>query len=285
MKPKNKLYPAKEFYTIREIIKDAVKKYASNTAFIIKNKAGSNEKYTKITYKQFDEEIDALGTALIKRGLKGKRIAIISPNRYEWALSYFATVNGTGIVVPLDKGLPEKEIESLLQRSKADAVIFDKKYGAIMKTLQEEKTTNVAHFICMDDHSEFPTLQGLIEEGKTLLENGDTTFRKAEINYDEMSIILFTSGTTSVSKAVMLSHRNIASNIYALTMAEKVYDTDVNLAFLPFHHTFGSTGLLFFLSARSNKCILRWNKTYSNQFKRIPSICICMCSTTFRIHV
>lgn len=250
------LYPAKEFYTIREVIKDAVKKYSSNTAFILKNKVGTNEKYTKITYQQFDEEIDALGTSLIKRGLKGKRIAIISPNRYEWALSYLATINGTGIVVPLDKGLPDKEIESLLQRSKADAIIFDKKYSFTMKTLQKEKKANVTHFICMDDSSEFTSLQELIEEGKILLENHNTTFIKAEIDHDEMSIILFTSGTTSTSKAVMLSHRNIASNIYALTMAEKVYETDVNLAFLPFHHTFGSTGLLFFLSCRSNQCIL-----------------------------
>lgn len=256
MKSKNMLYPAKEFYNIREIIKDAVKKYSSNTAFIIKNKAGSNEKYTKITYKQFDEEIDALGTAFIKRGLKGKRIALISPNRYEWALSYLATINGTGIVVPLDKGLPDKEIESLLQRSKADAIIFDKKYIPIMKRLQEEKTTNVTYFICMDDSREFTSLEELVDEGKELLKKNNTEFIDAEICNEEMSIILFTSGTTSASKAVMLSHRNIASNIYALTMAEKVYDTDVNLAFLPFHHTFGSTGLLFFLSCRSNQCIL-----------------------------
>lgn len=259
MKSKNELYPAKEFYNIREIIKNAVKKYPFHNAFIVKNKEGAKEKYTEITYKQFDEEIDALGTALINKGLKGKRIAIISPNRYEWALGYLATINGTGIAVPLDKGLPEREIESLLQRSKADAIIFDKKYQEIMKRLQEEKTTEVTHFICMDEIEEFESIRELIEEGKKILQNGNTEFMHAEINNEEMRIILFTSGTTSASKAVMLSHRNIASNIYALTMAEKIYDTDVNLAFLPFHHTFGSTGLLFFLSCRSNQCILRWN--------------------------
>lgn len=250
MKSKNELYQAVEFNDIREVIRNAVKKYSSNNAFIIKNKEGAKEKYTNITYKQFGEEIDALGTALTKRGLKGKRIAVISPNRYEWALGYLAVVNGTGIVVPLDKGLPEKEIESLLQRSKADGIIFDKKYQDIMKRLQTEKTTNVTNFICMDEVAEFETIKQLVEEGKELLNNGDLSFINAPINNEEMSIILFTSGTTSASKAVMLSHRNIASNIYALTMAEKIYDTDVNLAFLPFHHTFGCTGLLFFLSSR-----------------------------------
>lgn len=250
MKSKNELYQATEFYNIREVIKNAVKNYTYNNAFIIKNKEGAKEKYTDITYKQFDEEIDALGTALIKRGLKGKRIAIISPNRYEWALSYLATINGTGIVVPLDKGLPDKEIELLLQRSQANAVIFDKKYQGIMRKLKEEKKVVLNNFICMDNVEGFETVKELIEEGKKLLINGNKEFINAEINNDEMSIILFTSGTTSASKAVMLSHRNIASNIYALTLAEKIYNTDVNLAFLPFHHTFGCTGLLFFLSRR-----------------------------------
>lgn len=254
MKSKNALYQAQEFNNIREVIKNAVEKYSSHIAFIIKNRAGSNQKYTNITYHQMDEEIDALGTSLIKRGLKGKRIAVISPNRYEWVISYLAVVNGTGVVVPLDKGLPEKEIQSLLARSKADAVIFDKKYETTMKELQKQMEVN--QFICMDKTEDFVSLEELIEEGKELIKNGDKQFIEAEINNEEMSILLYTSGTTSQSKAVMLSHKNIASNIYALTMAEKIYDTDVNLAFLPFHHTFGSTGILFFLSARSNQYIL-----------------------------
>lgn len=269
MKAKNKLYEAKGFKNLREIIQNSIEKYSDNNAFIIKNKQGSNKKYTNITYKQFGLDIDSLGSSLIKRGLKGKRVAIISPNRYEWMVSYLATVNGTGIVVPLDKGLPDKEIESLLQRSYADAVIFDRKYNDVMKEIEENKTTNVTHFICMDEDDYFISLKELIEEGKELLNKGYEEFIKAEINEEEMRIILFTSGTTSASKAVMLSHKNIASNIYALHSAEKIYDTDVNLAFLPLHHTFGSTGLLFFLSGRSNKCVLRWNKTYTNQFKRI----------------
>ncbi len=255
MKSKNALYEAKEFKNLKEIMQDAIRKYSSHTAFIIKNKE-KKEKYTYISYEQFGLEINALGSSLIKRGLKNKRIAIISPNRYEWVVSYFATVNGTGIVIPLDKGLPNDEIESLLQRSHADAVIFDQKYQEIMKQIQETNTSEIKQFICMDENQDFTCMQELIQEGKTLLEEGYEEFTKAEINEEEMSIILFTSGTTSLSKAVMLSHRNIASNIYALSMAEKVYDTDVNLAFLPFHHTFGSTALFFFLSKRSYECIL-----------------------------
>lgn len=277
MKSKNMLYEAKEFKNLREIIQNSVEKYQYNNAFIIKNKQGSKEKYTEITYSQFGLDIDSLGSSLVKRGLKGKRIAVISPNRYEWIVSYLATINGTGIVVPLDKGLPDKEIESLLQRSYADAVIFDEKYIDVMKEIEKNKTTNVIHFICMDKNEYFTSLKELIEEGRNLLNNGYEEFTKAEINNEEMSVILFTSGTTSASKAVMLSHKNIASNIYALHMAEKIYDTDVNLAFLPFHHTFGSTGLLFFLSAGATNTFcdgIRYIQTNLKEYKVSTFVCV-----------
>ena len=248
MDSKNKIYDVKEFKNIREIINNSIEKYPENKAFIIKNKDKNKDKYTNVTYREFGEQINALGSALINKGLKNKHIAVISPNRYEWALTYYAVLNGTGILVPLDKGLPDSEIESLLQRSHSNAVIFDKKYEEVMKQIKENKTTNVTEFICMDENDTFTSINELLTEGKELLNQGYREFLDAKINEEEMSIILFTSGTTSASKAVMLSHKNIASNLYALNSAEKIYDTDVNLAFLPFHHTFGSTGLLFFLS-------------------------------------
>lgn len=248
MNLKNKIYDVKEFKNIREIMNNSIEKYPENKAFIIKNKDKNKEKYTNITYREFGEQINSFGSALINRGLKNKHIAVISPNRYEWALTYYAVLNGTGILVPLDKGLPDSEIESLLQRSHSNAVIFDKKYEEIMEQIKENKTTSVTEFICMDENDTFPSINELLKEGKELLNQGYREFLDAKINEEEMSIILFTSGTTSASKAVMLSHKNIASNLYALNSAEKIYDTDVNLAFLPFHHTFGSTGLLFFLS-------------------------------------
>ena len=244
----NKIYEAEEFKDIREILNNSIKKYPENNAFIIKNKDKKEKKYTYITYKEFGEQINKLGSALVNKGLKDKHIAVISPNRYEWALTYYAVLNGTGVLVPLDKGLPDSEIESLLQRSHSNAVVFDKKYEEIMKKIKENNTTKVTEFICMDESDEFTTINQLLEEGKELLKNGYKDFTEAKIDEEKMSIILFTSGTTSASKAVMLSQKNIASNIYSLNSAEKIYDTDVNLAFLPFHHTFGSTGLLFFLS-------------------------------------
>ena len=247
-KDKSKIYDVEEFDNIREIIKDVASRYPQNNAFIIKKKENNEIKYENITYTRLLDEMNCLGTALIDIGLKNKRIAIIGQNSYEWELGYLAVVNGTGIVVPLDKGLPEEEIELSLKRSYSDAIIFDKKYEDIIKRIKEKNNTNVKHFICMEELNDFTNMKQLIEKGKELLSNGNNKYINAQINNNEMSIILFTSGTTALSKAVMLSHKNVASNIYALNSAEKIYSTDVNLAFLPLHHTFGSTGLLFFLS-------------------------------------
>ena len=242
------LYEATEFETIRDVIRNAVKKYPENNAFILKNKIDKDVEYKKITYKQFGEDIDSLGTELINLGLKGKRIAIIGKNRYEWIVSYLATVNGTGIVVPLDKGLPEAEVESSLIRSKADCIIFEESYTEMIQNIKNAGNTNIKEYICMDKQENFTSLEELIEKGNKLLKEGNRDFLDSQINPTEMSIILFTSGTTSMSKAVMLSHKNIASNIYAMTKCEDLRSTDTNIAFLPFHHTFGCTGILMFLS-------------------------------------
>ena len=248
MKAYRKLYDAEKFDTIRDYINSAIKKYPNNNAFIIKNKNGKEISYTNVTYTMFGNDLKAFGTSLINRGLEGKKIAIIGKNRYEWILSFVATLCGVGITVPLDKGLPAQEIELSLKRAKVDAVIFEDEYSEIMKDIQ--KNTKIKEFICMNSNCNktFITIYDLIEEGKKLLEEGDIRFQNHKIEPDNIASIIFTSGTTSMSKAVMLSNKNIASNIYNINCIEKIYDTDVNMLFLPLHHTFGSTILLLALA-------------------------------------
>lgn len=241
---KYEIYESKEYNNIREVLDNAFTNYPDNVAFKLKETNGKQVTYKEIKYKDFQNDINALGTALINLGLKDKRVAIISKNRYEWILSYVSVLNGTGIAVPLDKGLPEEETESSLQRSYAEAIIFANDYMDTMKKFKASGTTDVTKFICMDQISDeekqagFLYLGDLIEEGSKLVENGNREFIDAKIDDNKMSIILFTSGTTSKSKAVMLSHRNIASNISAMNRVENFLSTDVNMAFLPFHHTF-----------------------------------------------
>lgn len=249
MKVCRKLYDAEKFDTIREYINNAIKKFPNNNAFILKNKVNNTVNYTNISYTKFGEDIKAFGTALINLGLENKRIAIIGKNRYEWAIAFVSTLCGVGITVPLDKGLPEQEIALSLERSKADAVVFEDEYSEIIKNIQKGNS-NIKEYICMNSNcnDSFKTVSDLISHGKELLANGNTMYDNHKINPDEVASIIFTSGTTSMSKAVLLSNRNIASNIYNINCVEKIYDTDVNMAFLPLHHTFGSTGLLLFLA-------------------------------------
>lgn len=224
MNNKEVLYDAKEFRDIREMINESAQKYANNIAFIVKEKQEGEVSYKNITYKMLQEDINKLGTALIDLGLQGKRIAIIANNCYEWCLSYLATLCGVGIVVPLDKSLPSGEIESLLQRSHTDAVIFGKNYIDIMKNILNNSENNIEYYISMEEveNDEFLSLPDLQKRGEELLKKGDTRFKNAIIEPEKMNVILFTSGTTSASKAVMLSQKNLVSNIYALNSVEKM---------------------------------------------------------------
>lgn len=248
MKVYRKLHEAEKFDTIRDYINNSIRKYPNNNAFIIKNKDGKNVSYTHITYTKFGEDIKSFGTALINLGLENKRIAVIGKNRYEWLVAYVSTLCGVGIAVPLDKGLPVQEIELSLKRAKIDAVVFESEYADTMKELQTN--SGIQHFICMDSNvnGTFKTVHGLIEEGNELLNQGNQQFENHQIEPNEVATIIFTSGTTSISKAVMLSNHNIASNIYNMNCIINVYDTDVNMAFLPLHHTLGSTILLLALA-------------------------------------
>lgn len=239
----------KEFKNIREVIQNSVEKYPDNNAFIIKNKDKTT--YTYVTYKKMMEEINKLGTALIKLGYKDKRIAVIGKNRYEWAIGYYAVVNGLGVVVPLDKGLPKEEIELSLKRSKADAIICEGTYVDTVKEIIKNGNTQIKMCISMDDveeTEEIISMNTLLKQGEDELKNGNNEYSNLKIDNEATNIILFTSGTTDLAKAVEMSHKNIASNINGLLAHERIYPTDVNMAFLPFHHTFGSTGLLYFMS-------------------------------------
>ena len=208
-------------------------------------------KYRTITHKQVREMVDALGTALIDMKLKNKRIAVIGENRYEWEIAYLSIVCGTGIVVPLDKSLPEPELASLIERSEIEAIFYSKKYEESLKKIKLSGTSNLKHLISMDltEHKDgiYSELE-LIEQGKKLIKNGNREFIDAKINNEIMNIMLFTSGTTSASKIVALSHKNICSNLMDLASVLDVNSDDIFLSFLPLHHVFECTvGFLFSL--------------------------------------
>ncbi len=244
------LYKVEKITDLKDMINKSVAKFSDRPAYVFKTE--KKGEFKEITYKQLKNDIDSLGTALINLGLEGKRVAVIGENRYEWGVTYLAVVNGTGTIVPLDKALPANEIESLIIRSGVEAIVYSNKYNEIMNGLKEKKNTDLKYFISMDlDESEngIISFKKLLTRGKELLENGDKRFIDAKINVEEMRIMLFTSGTTSKSKAVMLSHKNIASNLMDISSVLKVREDDRFLSFLPLHHTFEcTTGFLLPLS-------------------------------------
>ena len=208
-------------------------------------------KYKTYTHKEIRNMINYLGTALISMGLKNKRIAVIGENRYEWELGYMAVVCGTGIVVPLDKSLPANELEELIERSEVEAIFYSGKYEQIIEKIKYSDKNKLKHLISMDLEHNIEGIYSqkeLIETGKKLVEEGNREFIDAKINPEEMQIMLFTSGTTSKSKVVALSHRNLASNLMDFCSVLDADSNDRVLSFLPLHHVFECTvGMLFSL--------------------------------------
>lgn len=240
---REKLYNPQRLNNFKELINRSANLYKNDIAFKYK-KSPKDTNIISVTYSEFKNDIDNLGTALLNLGFANKRIIIISPNRYEWCVSYLAITTGNMVVVPLDKSLPENELIDSVIRSEADAVIFDKKYMDTFKKIYESNKSNLKNYICIDleeDTEHVLSYKKLILHGKELIKNGDRSHLDAKIDNKKMSIMLFTSGTTSLSKIVMLSHYNICSNVYALGCVAKVTHKDTFLSFLPLHHTYEST--------------------------------------------
>ena len=237
------------FVDLKDMLEQTGKLYGDRPAYIFKTE---EEKFREVTHKEFRDEIKSLGTALVDLGLKDKRVAVISENRYEWGVAYLAIATGTGVVVPLDKALPNNEIESLIIRSEVEAIFYSNKYNEIMNEIKEKGNTNVKCFISMDlekGENGIYSEKELTAKGKELIDKGDRRFLDAKIDNEKMGIMLFTSGTTSVSKAVMLSHKNICSNLADIASVIKVDENDRFLSFLPLHHTFECTvGFLYPIS-------------------------------------
>ncbi|HOB87280.1 MAG TPA: AMP-binding protein, partial [Bacillota bacterium] len=235
------LYEVKKIRDLRDMLQQSVALFGDHPAFMIKKKPGAP--YTTVSMKQFAADVDALGTALLKRVPHGSRVAILAETRYEWYVSYLGVTNGTGVVVPLDKELPAREIANLLNRAEADVLIYSAAKQQLVGEIREE-VPGVKIFICMDP---LPDGKGtlyfwdLLAEGRRLLAEGDRTFLDAPVDPEAMTILLFTSGTTAEAKAVMLCQRNICANLEGMTSMIYIGPEDTFLSVLPLHHTYECT--------------------------------------------
>ena len=243
IKKDKKQYKPTEYKTIKEIFERSTEIYA-NKEFILE-KFNPKGEFEEITYKKFGEDVIALGTALTnKYNLKGERIVIVSETTYQWYISYMAALCGAGIAVPTDKELPANELENVIKRSRATIVIYSERIKDSIKKIADS-LPGVKYFAEMysDDKlsGRYVGLNTVINEGKELVANGDDSFMKIEIDPEEFKVLIFTSGTTSQSKGVMLCNRNLAENINAVSAYVRLYPTDRLFSVLPLHHTYEST--------------------------------------------
>ena len=228
-----------KFKSIREIVDYASDVHGERIAFQIKEK---DTKYRFVSYRELGNEVRFISQALIERGFKGKTIALMGDNCYEWILTYLSAIYIGCVIVPIDRALKLNEVENLILRSEPSLFAY------MGKTAEDfcEGRDDFCKITLKGDGDN--SVSGLISQGKSLVESGKKDYENIDIDINAMSVLLFTSGTTSQSKAVMLSQYNIASNVNDLTESEKFYKDDVNLALLPLHHTFGMVALILFFT-------------------------------------
>jgi len=226
-------YAVREVSTIRDMFDSSCELYADKEVILYKKKHG--EPYTEVKYIELQEDVYALGTAFIKHGLKDKRIAVMSSTRYEWAITYLATVCGTGTIVPIDKELPPEEIAYIKSVSEFNAIVHSKKEDAKLEGL----TSDIMD-IHMDDN-EGLTIAKLLEEGRELIAAGDRSFIDSCPKPEDVNIMLFTSGTTGLAKAVLLSHKNIATNLMQMCTLFDINERTRFFSVLPIHHSYECT--------------------------------------------
>lgn len=246
---REKINDIPKFENVKELLYHSVSKYTNNIAFTVKNKVGKEVKYIDYTYTKLLEDINSFGSSLYKLNLENKKVAIVGSNSYEWVVAHLGVLLGGMVSVPLDKGLQLEELENSLIRSEAEAIVFDEKLKDTIEEIKKANKTKIKNFICFTKQDEYLDVHQLIEKGKKELDEGYKKYLDCKIDSYKMSILLFTSGTTSKSKAVMLNQNGIVTNIYDMKKVENFLPTDVNIAFLPYHHIFGSTGMLVMLAS------------------------------------
>lgn len=247
-------YEPTNYKTIKEVFEMATEKY-KDRPFILE-KFNHKGEFETITYSQFKEDVIGLGTALTKfLNLKDERVVIIGENTYYWYVSYMAMLCGAGIAVPVDKELPTNEIENVINRSKATAVIYSTKKKDDIKKIKDS-LPRVKYFIQMNDDSAINGrdvgIKAIIEEGKKIVREGDNSYMEIAIDPEEFKVLIFTSGTTSQAKGVMICNRNLAQNINAVSAYVRIYPEDRFMSILPLHHTYEST--IGFLLPMANGC-------------------------------
>jgi long-chain acyl-CoA synthetase len=236
------LYKVREINDLRDMLMQSKELFGKKNAFL--HKPYDAKEYSPVSYNQLYDNVNELGTALWDIGLKDNKIIVIGENRYYWAITFLAVVNGLGVIIPIDKELPVEEIENLIKVSEASTIVYTNKISDKIFSINRENTPYLKTFITMDNDklgvADY-TINELLNKGQEFLEKGDRRFLEAELDPEEMKMIFFTSATTGLAKGVMHSHKAICENLQGMCSMVFIGAKDVFLSLLPLHHTYECT--------------------------------------------
>jgi long-chain acyl-CoA synthetase len=202
-----------------------------NSARNLPNKLALKKGDTTYTFAQLEDAVMKLKNHLLGLGLKkGDRFSVIGENRPEWAIGYLAIVKAGLVCVPLDPMLKEGEIIHVLRESEARGILSSESHIYKIESVKAE-LKNLKWVIPLESIKDLDVREDIPVE---------------QINSDSLAVLIFTSGTTGTSKAAMLSHNNIISNIKSFEPVIKLGENDAMVSIIPMHHTFeGTCGFLY----------------------------------------
>ncbi|MGN0645377.1 MAG: AMP-dependent synthetase/ligase [Mogibacterium kristiansenii] len=232
---------------LKDMLETTVAHFPERALF--KQKFNRNEPFREITFRQVLDDVYALGTAFLDLGLREKKIGVIGKNSYQWCETYLAVTGGVGVIVPLDKELHEEELKQITVKGELSAVItVENKYYETFKAIKESGESQLEYVINVAMEEDESPKDGYIswnklrETGRKAVHNGDRKYIDAPVVNTDLSVILFTSGTTDVSKGVMLNQKNLVLDTYlAQTLLEVRQGEDTFFSILPLHHTYECT--------------------------------------------
>ncbi|MBR3325396.1 MAG: AMP-binding protein [Clostridia bacterium] len=259
-------YNVTKITNIKDIIDTAVKEDGDKNAFEYRNNI--TKKVEKVTYKEFQNDINKLGTALDTINMTDKHIAVIGENSYNWVTVYLTVIQSNGVFVPIDKELSYEEILYLLKNSDSETVFFAKKYTQYIEKLKKD-APKIKYYIGFDiekDDDNILSYKKFMEKGNRELKKGNTNYTSI-LNKDtnKLRMLVYTSGTTGIAKGVMLSEHNLVSSVYYGLQVSTVYTKCLSV--LPYHHTYEAvSGLLVALHKHVTICI---NDSLKNVLKNL----------------